>query len=78
MAFDSRNDGWATEYAELKGLLSDKDYRLASESVLSAHYTDKTIIDGVYGALAKMGLKSGRILEPSMASVIYRTVAEHV
>ncbi len=66
MAFDSRNDGWATEYAELKGLLSDKDYRLASESVLSAHYTDKTIIDGVYGVLAKMGLKSGRILEPSM------------
>ena len=65
-AFDSEKPEWAKEYTELIELLDPEEYRLAKESVLSAHYTPKTIIDGIYSGLSRMGFTKGKILEPAM------------
>ena len=65
-AFDPEKPEWAKEYAELNELLDPEEYRLAKESVLSAHYTPKTIIDGIYSGLSRMGFTKGKILEPAM------------
>ncbi len=65
-AFDPDKPEWAKEYNELKELLDDTEYRLARESVLSAHYTPKTVIDGIYSGLKRIGFARGKILEPAM------------
>lgn len=64
--FDPDKDSWATEYAELKGLLSEDEYSAARASTLNAHYTSPTVIRAIYDALEHMGFRSGNILEPSM------------
>lgn len=63
-AFDENRPEWAKEYAELKGLLSDDEYRSARESVLNAHYTSPVVIKAIYSALESMGFRTGNILEP--------------
>ena len=65
-AFDPNKDGWAKEYAELKGLLSEDEYAAARSSTLNAHYTSPVVIRSIYDAVEKMGFQSGNILEPSM------------
>ena len=68
-AFDERKEDWAKEYAELKGLLSPEDYEFAKGSTLNAHYTSKEVIDGIYHALDRFGVKgNNRILEPAMGT----------
>ena len=64
--FDPDKDSWATEYAELKGLLSEDEYAAARASTLNAHYTSPIVIRSIYNALEHMGFRSGNILEPSM------------
>ncbi len=65
-AFDEDKPEWKKEYDELKELLTYDEYRQARESVLSAHYTPKNIIDGIYKAVRRFGMTSGKILEPAM------------
>ena len=65
-AFEPNKGGWAKEYAELKGLLSEDEYAAARSSTLNAHYTSPTVIRGIYDAVERMGFQSGNILEPSM------------
>ena len=68
-AFDERDENWRKEYAELKMALSTEDYERAKGSVLNAHYTSKEVIDGMYAALARFGVKgNNRILEPAMGT----------
>ena len=68
-AFDEHNTAWQNEYKELKGVLNDEEYAAAKGSVLNAHYTSKTVIDGVYNALTRFGVKgNNRILEPAMGT----------
>ena len=68
-AFDENNAEWRREYAELKALLSDEDYERARGSTLNAHYTSKEVIDGIYKALERFGVKgNNRILEPAMGT----------
>lgn len=68
-AFDEKNPDWQKEYAELKGLLSAEDYDNARGSTLNAYYTPKEVIDGIYKALDRFGVKgNNRILEPSMGT----------
>ena len=54
---DSRNE-------ELKGLLTEDEYRAARESTLTSFYTDPLIINSIYESLAHMGFTGGNILEP--------------
>lgn len=68
-AFDERNVAWQNEYKELKDVLSVEEYAVAKGSVLNAHYTSKTVIDGIYKALTRFGVKgNNRILEPAMGT----------
>ena len=68
-AFDERDENWRSEYAELISTLDPEDYEKAKGSVLNAHYTSKEVIDGIYKALARFGVKgNNRILEPAMGT----------
>ena len=68
-AFDEHNVAWKSEYEELKDVLSVEEYAAAKGSVLNAHYTSKTVIDGIYKALERFGVKgNNRILEPAMGT----------
>ena len=62
-AFDSRKPDWSKEYTELKGLLTDEEYRAARASTMNAHYTSPTVINAIYSALDNMGFDGGKILE---------------
>ena len=67
--FDEHNTAWQREYKELKDVLSVEEYAAAKGSVLNAHYTSKTVIDGIYNALTRFGVKgNNRILEPAMGT----------
>ena len=65
-AFDPDKSSWAQEYTELKGLLSEEEYKAARGSVLNAYYTSPTVIRAIYDAVERMGFRTGNILEPSM------------
>lgn len=65
--FDESKEGqWEVARSFLKENLTEYEYEAARESTLTAFYTPKTVIDGVYKTLSDMGFKSGNILEPSM------------
>ena len=64
-AFDSGNASWYKEYTQLKGLLTDKEYRSARASTLDSFYTTPTVIQSIYQALEQFGFESGNILEPA-------------
>ena len=67
-AFDSTKENWSREYAELKDLLTDKEYSAARESTLTAFYTEPYIIKSIYTALENMGFIGGEILDPAMGT----------
>ena len=64
--FDETKANWASEYQELKSLLSAEEYDSARESTLNAHYTSPVIIKAIYDAMERMGFSKGNILEPAM------------
>lgn len=63
-AFDPDNKDWAREFKELRELLSDEEYDAARRSTRYAHYTSRTIIQGMYDAMKRFGFSGGKILEP--------------
>ena len=64
-AFDSKNEQWSKEFAQLSDALSPKEYEDARKSVLDSFFTSPAIIDGIYEALDKFGFNGGNLLEPS-------------
>lgn len=65
--FDETKKGqWETARNFLKENLSPEEYDAAEESTLTAYYTPKTVIDGIYKIFSDMSFKRGNILEPSM------------
>ena len=64
-AFDERKEDWSNEYNELKGLLTDEEYRAARASTRSAFFTDVSVVKAMYDGLAKLGFNGGRMIEPS-------------
>lgn len=65
-AFDENSNSWNNEYYELKGLLTEDEYKSARASTPNAHYTNDIIVKSIYSALDNFGFKKGNILEPSM------------
>jgi len=65
-AFDNSKSAWASEYRELKSILTPEEYDAARASTLNAHYTSPTVIRSIYEAVGRMGFQTGNILEPSM------------
>lgn len=64
-AFDSENEQWSKEFAQLSNALSPKEYEDARKSVLDSFFTSPAIIDGIYEALDRFGFNGGNLLEPS-------------
>ena len=64
-AFEPQKEDWAKEYKELNGALTPEEYASARLSTLNSHYTSPIVIQAIYQAIARMGFKSGRILEPA-------------
>lgn len=66
-AFDNTKENWSKEYAELKELLSEKEFSAARESTLTAFYTEPYIIKSIYKALENFGFTGGYILDETVA-----------
>ena len=64
-AFDSENEQWSKEFAQLSDALTPKEYEDTRKSVLDSFFTSPAIIDGIYEALDKFGFNGGNLLEPS-------------
>ncbi len=69
-AFDEANEKWASEYAELKALLTPEEYASARSSTLNAHFTSPTVIEGMYQALEKMGVHPDTVLDKTTPRLI--------
>ena len=67
-AFDKQNESWKKEYEELKGVLSEEEYRDARSTVTTAFYTPPEVAAAVNEALVQFGFQDGNILEPSMGT----------
>ncbi|MCP4665843.1 MAG: N-6 DNA methylase, partial [Deltaproteobacteria bacterium] len=60
--------GWGVQASELQNLLSKEEYEAARASTQDAHYTSEAIIKSIYKGLARIGFRSGKILEPSVGT----------
>ena len=67
-AFDEDDSGWSREYLELKGLLTEEEYRSARASTLTAYYTPPIVTLAIYSTLERMGFTGGNVLEPAMGT----------
>ena len=63
--FDKDNSSFSNEYAQLKSLLSEEEYKMARASTINAHYTSPVVIKAIYDAVENMGFTTGNILEPA-------------
>ena len=70
-AFDDNNDSWSREYAELKELLTEEEYKAARATVNNAFYTSPEIAMCMNSALVQFGFRGGNVLEPSMGIGIF-------
>lgn len=65
--YTGRYDEWNEVRDNVRGLLSDEEFRAARATVPNAHYTSPFVIEAIWSGLERLGLKSGaRILEPSL------------
>lgn len=64
-AFDDGSNHWSKEYAELKSILTEDEYRAAKESSLTAFFTPPVVIEAIYRFLHRAGFEKGNVLEPS-------------
>ena len=64
-AFEEQNENWSNEYAELKELLTEDEYKNARASSVTAYYTPPIVIRNIYKVLQNIGLKQANILEPA-------------
>ena len=64
--FDVHKPDWRRESDSLRTLLTEEDYKSAKASTPNAHYTAPDVIQFIYSALAKMGFKGGRLIEPAL------------
>ena len=64
-AFDDTKADWKREYAELKTLLAEEEYKAARASTLTAFYTPPMVIRAIYQVLMQAGMREGNLLEPS-------------
>lgn len=65
-AFDMSAKGWESKAQEVRALLSDSEYKAARSSTLNAHYTPPEVVSAIWEGLSILGLRNGKILEPSM------------
>ncbi|VGQ40413.1 SNF2 family protein [Streptococcus pyogenes] len=66
--FDDYNPKFSKERAELKSLVTDKEYSDMKQSSLTAYYTDPALIRQMWDKLERDGFTGGKILDPSMGT----------
>lgn len=49
----------------LKAMLTPEEYRSAQNSTISAHFTDRRVVDGLWNIAERLGFKGGKVLESS-------------
>ena len=49
----------------LKALLTPEEYQSATASTISAHFTDRRVVEGLWSVAEQLGFKGGRVLESS-------------
>lgn len=64
--FDIDADGYLEQKQELKELLTEDEYKMARSTVTDSFYTPRSVMDGIYDALDRLGFHGGTVLEPSM------------
>jgi len=62
--FEPHREDWVADNAELRGLLTEAEYRSASANTLNAHYTDPAIVAALWASVVAAGFTGGRVLEP--------------
>lgn len=62
--FDLRRPELAGLRAELRGLLSEEEWYAAEATTRNAHFTDLSLVEPVWQALADLGFTGDRVLEP--------------
>ncbi|MFE1400367.1 SNF2-related protein [Nocardiopsis dassonvillei] len=66
--FDARSSEFAAERAELLELFSPEEYEAAKTNTLNAHYTDFSLVQGVWEGMRGLGFEGGNVLEPGCGS----------
>jgi hypothetical protein len=67
-ALDERRADFAWARAELAQLLSPEELRAAARNTLNAHYTDLSLVQPIWEAVARLGFTEGPVLEPGCGS----------
>ena len=62
--FDPRKENWAAERAELRDLLTEREYDAARRTTINAHFTDPALVREIWSGLSRLGFNGGRVLEP--------------
>ena len=60
------NDKYLPYYEELKGLLTEDEFRSALMSTTTSHYTPEPVIRSLWNIAQRLGFKGGYISEPAM------------
>jgi N12 class adenine-specific DNA methylase len=55
---------YGQHYDRLRAELTDKEFRSAAKSVRNAHFTTPSVIGSMWKAVARLGFKGGRAMEP--------------
>lgn len=64
-ALDESKAEWASIYKQLRGLMTEEEFKAALASTKNAHYTSVEVIRSIYEGLRGLGFRGGRLLEPS-------------
>ena len=62
--FDEHDSAWNKEYHELKGLLTEEEYRSARSSTLTSHYTPPIVPQALPSAPESIAFAGANVLEP--------------
>jgi len=66
--FDESNTEFTTARAQLRELLSEREFNAASRTTINAHYTDPAIVAVMWSGLQALGFDGGAVLEPGSGS----------
>lgn len=61
-------DTHAEDRAELRALLTDREYAAARRSTIDTHYTDAALVTAMWHGLRQLGFAGGEVLEPGCGS----------
>lgn len=57
--------------SQIEALLTEREFDSASAGILTQHFTPDFVVDFMYSALIKLGVKPKRMLDPSVGSGIF-------